>query len=159
MEVYQKETPAELYSFEFFELFHNSIFTEHLCTSASPLSFHQALMKGLSTLFQCPGWIHLAKFSGENEGCKITARWKVFQFFTSLIYIILFSSAWGKCWIIDIPRWNSEFHPDEFFYYPGDITQTVFGPQYSLVGPWKSKVTLYWKLLGVKFTWLLIWLW
>ena len=81
MEVYQKETPAEVYSFEFFELFHNRIFTEHLCTSASPLSFHQALMKGLSTLcFSAPAESTSQNFPVKMRAVKLLPGEKCFNF-------------------------------------------------------------------------------
>ena len=52
---------------------------------------------------------------------------KIVVFSTSPKYITWFNSPRGKCWIIDIPRWISELHPDKFGYHPVDIAKAVHG--------------------------------
>ena len=82
----------------------------------------------LDILPQYPGWIHPRKFPGENEAYKTSPRWKKLRFFTSPVYI-------GN---LSHPEKNFELlmFPCEllkFWYFLGDIAQTVFGIWQGLV--------------------------
>ena len=82
-----------------------------------------------NTLPQYPSWIHPGKFPGENEAYKISPRRKTFWFSTSPVCIGNLSLPERNYKLLMLP---SEFM--KFWYFPGDITQTFFGPWLTSVG-------------------------
>ena len=72
---------------------------------------------------QYPGLIHPGKFPGENEAYKMSPQWKRFGFSTSAVCIGNLSQPEKNFELLMFP---SGFL--RFWHFPGDITQTVFGP-------------------------------
>ena len=73
-----------------------------------------------------PSWIHPGKFPSDNEAYKISPHWKRFGFSTSPVCIGNVSHPDRNFELLMFP---GEFL--KFWYFPGDIAQTVFGPWFA----------------------------
>ena len=69
------------------------------------------------------GWIH--------PGESLVKIWSINSLSLKIVWIVYLnnnftwlSTSREKYRIIDSPQWVFDFHPDEFWYYPYDITQS-----------------------------------